>query len=119
MSYNSILSHLSVRGRIEILAKSPRMVSLFKVMRFVFIYRLLWRTKLKMWKVHMHRTPHLKGIVGVILHKLGFLHPLGKGGGNLQLDRTIMKALGSEGVNVEEFLVDTSKSRTKSSYALL
>jgi len=56
--------------------------------------------------------------VGVILHNLGFLHLLEKGEGNLQLDRKIMKALGSEGVNVEEFLIDTSKSRTKSSYAL-
>ena len=85
---------------------------------FVFIHRLLWRTKLKMWKVHMHRTPRLKGIVGVILHKLGFLHFLEKGGGNLQLDRKIIKAPGSEGVNMEEFLVDTSKSTMKSSYAL-
>ena len=94
------------------------MVSLFKGMRFVFIHQLLWRTNLKMWKVHMHRTPRLKGIVGVILDKLEFLHLLEKGGGNLQLDRKIMKALGFEGVNVEEFLVDTSKSRTKSSFAL-
>jgi len=39
--------------------------SLFKGMRFVFIYQLLWRTNLKMWKVHMHKTPRLKGIVGV------------------------------------------------------
>ena len=83
-------------------------MSLFKGIRFVFIYQLLWRTNLKMWKVHMHRTPCLKGIVGVILHKLGFLHLLKKGGGNLQLDRQIMKALGSEGVNVEEFLVNLS-----------
>jgi len=53
-------------------------------MRFVFIYQLIWRTNLKMWKVQMHRTPCLKGIVGVILPKLGFLHLLEKGGGNLQ-----------------------------------
>jgi len=81
MSYNKTFNHLSVRGRIEILAKSPRMVSLFKGMRFIFIYQLLWRTNLKMWKVHMHKNPRLKGIMGVILHKLGFLHLLDKGGG--------------------------------------
>jgi len=67
----------------------------------------------------MHRAPRLKGIVRVILHKLRFLHLLEKGGGNFQLDRKIMKALRSEGVNVEEFLIDTSKSRMKSSYTLL
>jgi len=72
-----------------------------------------------MWKVHMHKTPHLKGIVGVFLHKLGFLHLLEKGGGIPQLDRQIIKVLGSEGVNREEFLVDISKSKIKSSYALL
>ena len=72
-----------------------------------------------MWKVHMHKTPCLKGIVGVILHKLGLLHLLVKGGGIPQLDRQIMKALGYEGVNVEEFLVDIFKSKTKSSYAFL
>ena len=88
MSCNKTFNHLSVRGRIWILAKSPRMVSLFMGMRFVPIYQFLW-------KVHMHKTPHLKGIVGVFLHKLGFLHLLEKGGGNLQLDKKIMKALGS------------------------
>jgi len=93
------------------------MVSLFKRMRFVFIYQLLWKTNLKMWKVHMHKTPYLEGIVGVIVHKLGFLHLLKKGGIS-QLDRQIMKALGSEGVNVKEFLVDIFKSKMKSSYAL-
>jgi len=36
--------------------------------------------QLKMLKVHMHRTPCLKGIVGVILHKLGLLLLLEKGG---------------------------------------
>jgi len=51
----------------------------------------------------MHRTPRLKGIVGVILHKLGLQHLSVKGEGIPQLDRQIMKALGSEGVNVEEF----------------
>jgi len=79
------------------------MVSLLKGMRFAFMYQLLWRTNLKMWKAHINRTPHLKGIMGVILHKLGFLHLLEKGGRILQLDRQTMKALGSEGVNVEEF----------------
>ena len=87
-------------------------------MRFVFIYQLLWRTNLNMCKVHMHRTLCLKGILGVIIHKLGFLHLLEKGGGIPRLDRQIMKALGSEGVNVEEFLIDISKSKMKSSYAL-
>jgi len=95
------------------------MVSLFKGMRFVFIYQLLWRTNLKMWKVHMHMIPLLKGIVGVFLHKLGSLHLLEQGGGIPQLDRKIMKVLGFEGVNVEEFLVDIFKSKMKSSYALL
>ena len=71
-----------------------------------------------MWKVHMHRTSRLKEIVGVILHKLRFLHILEKGGGIPQLDRQIMKALGYEGVNVEEFLIDVSKLKMKSSYAL-
>jgi len=95
------------------------MVSLFKGIRFVFIYQLLWRTNLKMWKVHIHRTPHLKGIVGVFLHKLVFLRLLKKGGGIPQLDRQIMKVLGSEGVNGEEFLVNSFKSKMKSSYAFL
>ena len=67
----------------------------------------------------MHRTPHLKGIVGMIFHKLGSLDLLEKGGAILQLDKQMMKVLGSEGVNVEEFLVDSFKSRRKSSYALL
>jgi len=71
-----------------------------------------------MWKVHMHRTQRLKEIVGVILHKLVFLHLLEKGRSILQLDRQIMKDLGSEGVNVEEFLIDVSKLKMKSSYAL-
>ena len=66
----------------------------------------------------MHKTPRLKGIVGVFLHKLGFLHLLEKGGGIPWLDRHIMKVLGSEGVNVEEFLVDIFKSKKKFSYAL-
>jgi len=66
----------------------------------------------------MHRTPCLKGTVGVTLHKLGFLHVLEKGGGIPQLDGQIMKNLGFEGVNVEEFLIETSKSKMKSSYAL-
>jgi len=95
------------------------MVSLFKDMKFVFIYQLLWRVNLKMCKIHMHKTPRLKGIVGVILQKLGLLHLLVRGGGIPQLDRQIMKALGSEGVNMEEFLVDISKSKMKSSCALL
>ena len=95
------------------------MVSLFEGMRFIFIYQLLWRTNLKMWKVHMHRALHLKGIVGVFLHKLGFLHLLEKGGGIPQLDRQIMKVLGSKGVNLEEFLVDISKSKMSCSYAFL
>ena len=54
----------------------------------------------------MHRTPRLKGIVGVFSHKQGFLHHLEKGGGILQLNRQIMKVPGSEGVNREEFLID-------------
>jgi len=66
----------------------------------------------------MHRIPRLKGIVGVFLHKLGFLHLIEKGGGIPRLDRHIMKVLGSEGVNVEEFLIDISKLKMKSSYAL-
>ena len=66
----------------------------------------------------MHRSPHLKGIVGVFLHKLGFLHLLKKGGGISLLDRKMMKVLGFEGVNAEEFLVDISKLKMTSSYAL-
>jgi len=106
MSYNKIFNHLSVRGRIWILAKSPRMVSLFMGMRFVPIYQFLW-------KVHMHKTPRLKGIVGVFLHKLGFLHFLEKEGGIPQLDRQIIKVPESEAMNVEEFIVDISKSKIK------
>ena len=66
----------------------------------------------------MHRTPYLKGIVGVFLHKLGFLYLLEKGRGIPQLDRQMMKVLGFEGVNVKEFLVDSSKLKMKSFYAL-
>ena len=47
----------------------------------------------------MHRNPRLKGIVGVILHMLGSLHLLEKGGGIPQLDRQIMKVPKFEGVN--------------------
>ena len=74
-----------------------------------------------MWKVHMHmhKTPRLKRIVEVFLHKLGFLHLLEKGGEIPQLDRQIIKVLGSEGVNAEEFLVNIFKSKVKSSYTLL
>ena len=67
----------------------------------------------------MHKTPRLTGIVGVFLRKLRSLHLLEKGGGIPQLDRQIIKVLESEGVNREEFLVDISKSKIKSSYALL
>jgi len=67
-----------------------------------------------MQNVHMHRTSHLKGVVGVFLHKLGSLNLLEKGGGIPQLDGQIMKVLGSDEVNVEEFLVDISKSKRKS-----
>ena len=91
-----------------------------------------------MREVHVHRILHLKGIegvffhkpgflhllekgggipgiVGVFLHKLGFLHLLEKGGGIPQLDRQIMKVPRSKAVKGEEFLVDISKSKTKSS----
>ena len=57
-------------------------------------------------------------LVAVILYKLGFPHLLGKGGGVPQLDSQTMKALGCEEVNMEELLIDISKSNMKSSYAL-
>jgi len=68
---------------------------------------------------HMHKIPPLKLIVGVFLNKPRFPHLLEKGGGISQLDRQIMKVLRSEGVNKEEFLVDISKSKRKSFYALI
>jgi len=69
---------------------------------------------MKMWKVCIRRIPCLKGIVGVIFHKIGTPHLLEKGEGILQLHRQIKKVSGSEGVNVEEFLVDIFKSKRKS-----
>jgi len=73
-----------------------KMVSLLTEMRFVYIYELLWKSTLKMWKVHIHKAPHLKGIMDVFLHKLGFLHLLEKGGRIPQLDRQIIKVPRSE-----------------------
>ena len=66
----------------------------------------------------MQRIPSLEGITWVFLHKLGFLHLLEKGEAIPQIDRQIMKVPGRKGVNDEEFLVNISKSKMKSSYAL-
>jgi len=60
----------------------------------------------------MHRTPRLKGVVGVLLHKVGSLRLLEKAGEIPQLDKQIIiKVPGSEGVNVEEFIVNSFKSK--------
>jgi len=56
---------------------------------------------------------------GSILHKLGLLHLLEKGGEIPQLDKQIMKVLKSKGGNVEDFFVDIFKSKMKSPDALL
>ena len=45
--------------------------------------------------------------------------PLSERGRDSQLDMQTIKALGSEGMNVEEFLVDIFESKMKSSCALL
>jgi len=58
-------------------------------------------------------------IVGVFLHKSAFPHLFEKQTGISYLDGQIMKVPRSERVNGEEFLVDISKSKMKSSYALI
>jgi len=68
--------------------------------------------------VHMFGIPHPRRIVGVALHILRVPHLLEKGEGMPYLGRQTMKALGAEGVSVEEFLNDISKSKRKYSYAL-
>jgi len=98
--------------------KGGEEIWLLKGMRFILNHQLLRRINLKIQKVSMHRIPHLKGIVGVIFHKLGLIPLLEEGGGILQLDRKIMKVLGYEGVNVKEFFVDIFKSKKKFSFAL-
>ena len=45
--------------------------------------------------------------------------PLENRGAILQLNRQIMKVSGSDGVNMEEFLIDIFKSKRKSSYTLI
>jgi len=68
--------------------------------------------------VHMFRIPHLKGIVGVILHMLRVPQLLEKGGRMPHPSEQIMKVPGSEGASVEEFVNDISKSKRKYSYRL-
>jgi len=68
-------------------------------------------------------SPHVQNLIprrdrGSDSPRLGLVHLLGKGGRIARLDRQIMKVLGSEGVNMKEFLVDIFKSKGKSSYTL-
>jgi len=65
----------------------------------------------------MFRTPCPKGIVGATLQILRVPH-LSERGVMPHLSRQTMKVLGSEGVRVEEFLYDISKSKRKYSYTL-
>ena len=68
--------------------------------------------------VHMFGIPRPRGIVGATLHMFKVPHPLEKGGGIPHLGRRTMKALGFEGVSVEEFLNDISKLKRKYSYVV-
>jgi len=58
------------------------------------------------------------GTVGVLPHMLRVPRLSETGRGIPQLGRQTMKVPGSEGVSVEEFLDDISKSKRKYSYAL-
>jgi len=66
----------------------------------------------------MFEIPQPRWIVGTTLHILRVPHLLEKGGGMPHPGSQTMKAPGSEGVSVEEFLDDISKSKRKYSYAL-
>jgi len=68
-----------------------------------FILNLLF---LNMQLVQILRIPHLKGIIGVILHMLRVQHLLDKGRGIPHLVKQIMKVVGSKGVSIDKFLND-------------
>ena len=82
-------------------------------MRFILKLQFL-----NMRLVHLFRISLLLGIVGATLHILKVPYLLEKGGGMPHPGEQTMKAPGSEGVSVEEFLDDISKSKRKYSYAL-
>jgi len=140
LSYSKTSNHHSMRGRIWILTKSPKMVclpypkemgetSLPQKMRFGLDLLYMKKVNLRvrsilnlqfsnMQLVNMFGIPCPRGIVGATLYMLRVSHPLEKGGGIPHPGRRTMKALGSDRVSIEEFLDDISKSKRKYSYAL-
>jgi len=140
LNYSKTSNHHSMRGRIWILTKSPKMVCLpypkgmgetYLPGRMRFIIDLLCMRKVNlrmrsilnfqfpnMQLVHMFGMPCTKGIVGATLHMIKVPYLLEKGGGMPHPGREIIKAPGFKGVGVEEFIDHIFKLKRKYSYAL-
>ena len=124
MSYNR--TYHSVRGRICILTRSPRITDFFHSIEIVGVFppsllklNCLLRTFnqrtrkiLNLWLINMRidlrlSNPHPKRLVGVILLLVKVLYLERKGGGILSLSWQCNRVLVQfEGVSVEEFLDD-------------
>ena len=126
MSYKR--TYLSVRGRICILPKTPR-ICISLTLEIVGVYLLLrrretclFRTLNQRLSVLILRNPHPKGLVGVVLLLFEVLYLKRKGGEILipslnRLDRQVLKCF--DEVSVEEFLDGIFKSKRKFSFVLL
>ena len=97
----------------------------FLNIQLVHMFRIPRPEEIMGVSLHMLRVLHLlekrrgmPGIVGVILHMLRVPHLLEKGGGMPHPSSQTRKAPSSEGVSMEEFIDDISKSKRKHSYAL-